>query len=292
MAKDEAAAALSAYQTANNAVNAALDSAGEAKIEVGSLLTFDQASLRYALGMGGDAATAARTATTFANPVYYLVKSTTYPRQFFATVDASSPGSSQTVSVLLHFTQDHAAASWLVDTTVNLLAGRQWPAFAVGSDGLLDYSATKLDKVALSTLDLISGDKNMLADGNAGQPGSPFANDDVTAAEQKWITSQTASVAPAKTAVTLGTATNPLPTYLPLKDGGELVLFGTRISMAVSQPGHTFALDKGFTAIAGTDHFDSAFTMDAVYMTAAVDPPDKTAKIQKIAVNGGLMAVH
>ena len=154
-------AALSAYQSANNSTNAALDTAAEAKIESGSLLALDQASLLYTQGVGGDAAAKVKVPISFTKPQFYPVRSTYYPRWFFVTVDAVQTGEPDAPS-LLHFTQDHAGAPWLVDTTVALTAGKQWPAFAVDSDGALDYAATKLDQLPLSTTDLVAADRKTL----------------------------------------------------------------------------------------------------------------------------------
>ena len=89
------------------------------------------------------------------------------------------------------------------------------------------------------------------------------------------------------------TAPTPLPTYLPLKDGGELVLYGTRLSLRISQSGRTFTFgDQGWAKVAGTDTFSDGFTADSLWMAAAIDPADKAAKIQKIGDMGGLVAVH
>ena len=288
----EAASVLKTYQGQNNAANAALDTAAMAKIESGSLLSLDQATLIYDQGVGGDRAKQAETPMTFTNPVFYPVGSTTYPRAFFVTTDGVQSGS-PTISFLMHFTQDHAGAPWLADTLVNLGSGQQWPAFAVGPNGVLDYNATKQTQLPLNTTDLAAADRTMLADGDAGQPASPFLNDDVTAAEQRWIQGENDDVSPATVALTVTTALSPLPTYVPLEDGGELVLYGTRLSLRVSQSGRTFTFgDQGWAKVAGTDGIDGGFTVDSVWMAAAIDPPDKSAKIQKIAHNGGLVAVH
>jgi hypothetical protein len=226
------------------------------------------------------------------NPTFYIPRAIGYPRGFFAVVEAVTSGSPNT-SVLMEFTQDHVGGPWLLDTDVMLLPGQQWPAFAVGSDGLLDYTATQQNKLPLDTVDLTAADKSMLADGNAGQPSSPFSNDDVTTAEQRWIQGETSDVSPASAALTVSTELNPAPTYLPLKNGGELALYATRTSLRVSQPGRTFTFsDQGWAKVAGTDTFNGGFTADAVWMAAAIDPPDKAAKIQKIAYNGGLVSVH
>jgi hypothetical protein len=288
----EAAAALTAYQKANNAVNAALDVAGEAKIESGSLLALDDASLLYAQGVGGEKADAAKVAISFTKPAFYIPRTATYPRTFFAVVDAVQSGAPD-VQTLLHFAQDHAGAPWLVDTTLSLTAGKQWPAVAVGPDGLLDYSATHLDKLPLQTTDLVAADRTTLTNDNAGTSGSAFASDDVTAAEQKWIKDLSANESPASVSMTVSTSLNPLPTYLPLKDGGELAVYGTKISLHASQPGRTFTFgDQGWAKVAGTDSISGAFTTDSVWMAAAIDPPDKAGKIQKIAFNGGLVSVE
>ncbi|MEY9930281.1 hypothetical protein ABH926_004926 [Catenulispora sp. GP43] len=290
--QDQAAAALKAYQTQNDAANAALDTAQMAKIESGSLLALDQASLLYAQGVGGDRAKQAKVPMALNNPVFLIPRSPSYPRGFFVTADAVQSGSPNS-SFLMHFTQDHAGAPWLADSIVILTPGQQWPAFAVGADGLLDYSATQQDKLPLNTMDLAAADRTMLADDNAGQPGSPFLNDDPTTAEQKWIQGETNDVSPATAALTVSTEPDLAPTYLPLKDGGELALYGTRLSLRISQSGRTFTFgDQGWAKVAGTDTFNGGFTADAVWMVAAIDPPDKAAKIQKIASNGGLVSVR
>ena len=41
-----------------------------------------------------------------------------------------------------------------------------------------------------------------------------------------------------------------------------------------------------------SDLVTGGFTADAVWMVAAIDPPDKGAKVQKIAYNGGLVSVQ
>jgi hypothetical protein len=288
----EAAAALAAYQKANNTVNAALDLAGEARIESGSLLSLDDASLLYAQGIGGQKADAAKVVITFTKPVFYIGRTATYPRAFFAAVDAVQSGAPD-AQTLIHFTQDHAGAPWMVDTTLSLTSGKQWPAVAVGPDGLLDYSATHLDKLPLQTTDLVAADRTTLTDDSAGTSGSAFASDDVTAAEQKWIKDLSDNESPASVSMTVATALNPMPTYLPLKDGGELAVYGTKISLHASQPGRTFTFsDQGWAKVAGTDAIADAFTTDSVWMVAAIDPADKAGKIQKIAVNGGLVSVE
>lgn len=288
----EALATLKAYQGQNNAANAHQDTAALAKIESGSLLALDQASALYDQGAGGDRAKKDEAPMALDNPAFYMRRATGYPRGFFAVAEAVAAGSPNT-SVLMEFTQDHAGAPWLLDTDVMLLPGHQWPAFAVGADGVLDDSATRQDKLPLDTVDLTAADKSMLADGNAGQPSSPFSNDDVTTAEQRWIQAESDAVAPASVALTVSTELDPAPTYLPLKNGGALALYGTRTSLRISQSGRTFTFgDPGWTKIAGTDTFDGGFTAEAVWMAAAIDPPDKSAKIQKIAYNGGLVSVH
>lgn len=289
--KSEAASALTAYQGANNTVNAALDLAGEAKIEAGSLLTLDQGSLRYAQGYGGDLAAEAKVPQSFTDPVFYPVRTATYPRGFFVTVKTVQSGESD-AATLLHFTQDHTGAPWLVDTNAILTAGKQWPAFAVASDGTLDYGATRLDKLRLSTTDLVAADRLMLSNGDAGQSGSPFAKDDVTTAQRKWMQDGVTSTSPANVSMTVSTALDPMPTYLPLKDGGELAVYGTRISLHVTQPGRTFTLgDPGWAKVAGTSTVVGAFTIDSLWMVAAIVPPDKAGTIQKIAYNGGLVSL-
>ncbi|MBS2552048.1 hypothetical protein KGQ19_34810 [Catenulispora sp. NL8] len=288
----DAAAALKAYQSANNAANAGLDTAAMAKIESGSQLALDQATLVYDQGIGGDRAKQAKVPTTYTNTVFYRVPATTYPRGFFVTTDAVASGVSNS-SYLLHFTQDQAGAPWLVDITVALGSGRQWPAFAAGPDGLLDYHGTQQNNLLLAPADLAAADRTMLADDNAGQPGSPFLSDDPTTAEQRWIQGMTEDVSPATAALTVTTAPTPPPTYLPLQDGGELVLYGTRLSMRISQSGRTFTFgDQGWAKVAGTDSFSDGYTADSLWTVAAIDPPDKAAKVQKIAQYGGLVAVH
>lgn len=290
--QDEALAALKTYQSENDAANAHLDTALMAKAESGTLLALDQATMLYDQGVGGDRAKKDETPLALTNPVFYIPRAIGYPRGFFAVVEAVSSGSPNS-SVLMEFAQDHAGAHWLLDTDVALLSGKQWPAFAVGSDGLLDYTATRQDELPLDTVDLTTADKSMLADDNAGQPSSPFSNDDVTTAEQRWIQGETSDVSPASAALTVTTELNPAPTYLPLKDGGELALYGTRTSLRISQPGRTFTFsDQGWAKVAGTDTFDGGFTAESVWLAAAIDPPDKSAKIQKIAYNGGLVSVH
>lgn len=290
--QDEAAAALTAYQTSNNLVNAGLDIQGEAKIESGSLLTLDQGSLLYTQGIGGSKAEAVKVPQTFKSPTFYIPRSATYPRGFFATLTAVQQGAPDSPT-LLHFTQDHAGAPWFVDTTVVLTAGKQWPAFAVGPDGLLDYSATKLDELPLSTTDMVAADRKMLSNGDAGKPGSPFVSDDVSTTERKWIQDGVDGVSPASVALTVTTALNPLPTYLPLKDGGELAIYGTKLSLKVSQAGRTFTFgDQGWAKVAGSDTATGGFVEDSLWMVGAIDPPDKSGKIQKIAYNGGLVSVE
>ncbi|MBS2546731.1 hypothetical protein KGQ19_07610 [Catenulispora sp. NL8] len=288
----EAAAALGAYQSANNTVNAALDIPGEAKIESGSLLTLDQGSLLYYQGIGGAKAAQSKAPVTFADPVFYIARSIAYPRGFYVTANAVQPGLPDAGS-LLHFTQEQAGAPWLVDTTLGLTAGRQWPAFAVGADGLLDYTATQLTRLPLDTTDLAVADRTLLTGDDAGTPGSPFVSDDVTTAERKWIQDDTSGVSPATVTLTVSTATDPLPTYLPLKDGGELAIYGTRLSLRATQAGRTFTFaDQGWAKVAGAQTAEGGFTTDSVWMVAAVDPPEKSGKIQKIAYNGGLVSVE
>ncbi|WP_194893103.1 hypothetical protein [Catenulispora pinisilvae] len=288
----DAAAALKAYQSTNNAADAGLDTAAMAKIESGSQLALDQTTLVYDQGIGGDRAKQAKMPSTYTNPVFYRVPATTYPRGFFVTTDAVTSGVANS-SFLMHFTQDQAGAPWLLDTTVTLGSGQQWPAFAVGPDGLLDYNATQQNNLLLAPADLAAADRTMLADDNAGQPGSPFLSDDPTTAELRWIQGMTENVAPASAALTVTTAPTPPPIYLPLKDGGELVLYGTRLSLRISQSGRTFTFgDEGWAKVAGSDSISDEYTADALWMVAAIDPPDKAAKVQKIAQYGGLVAVH
>ena len=289
----EAAAALKTYQNENNVANAGLDTAAMAKAESGALLAVDQANMRYDQGAGGDRAKRDEAAITLNNPVFYPVRSTDYPRVFFTTVTASSPGQPDG-SVLMRFTQDKTGAPWLVDEDVMLSSGQQWPAFAVDSGGALDYTATRLDRLPLSTIDLAAADRDLMLHDNAGQAGSRFVSDDATAAEQKWIHDQSADSAGADVATTVKTAMDPAPTYLPLKDGGELALFGTRISLRLTQAGHTFDFggDQGWVKLAGASSFQGAYTVESLWMAAAIDPPDKSAKIQKIAYNGGVVSVH
>ncbi|ACU75849.1 hypothetical protein Caci_7019 [Catenulispora acidiphila DSM 44928] len=174
-----------------------------------------------------------------------------------------------------------------------LLSGQQWPAFAVGSDGLLDYGATQQDELPLDTVGVAAADRGTLTDNDAGQPDSAFLNDDVTLAELKWIQNENDEVSPADVAMTISTELNPAPTYLPLKNGGELTLYGTRFSLRVSQSGRTFSVDdQGWAKIAGATSFQGGFTIEAVWMVAAIDPPDKTGKIEKIASNGGPVSMH
>jgi hypothetical protein len=290
--KDEGAAALKAYQDSYNAADAALNTAALAKAESGSLLVTDQAGILDAIGVGGDKEKQTKQPIALTNPAFFFVASTSYPRGFFVTADVVQPGAANS-SWLMHFNQDHAGGPWLADRGFILSSGQQWPAFAVGPDGLLDSAATRQDKLALSTTDLAAADRTMLADGNAGQAGSPFVNDDVTTTELRWIQAESDDVSPAGAALTVTTDLSPLPTSIPLEDGGELVLFATRISLRVSQSGRTFTFgDPGWIKIAGTDHFDGGFTVDMVYLTAAIDPPDKAAKIQKIAQSGGMASVH
>jgi len=291
VSKDEAAAALKTYQGQNNTANAALDNVAMAKIEGGSLSAVDQASLLYAQGAGGDKAAQAKTPLAFNDPVLYPVRTTLYPREFFVTANGVQAGLPNNAD-LLHFTQDHPGAPWVVDFLVALAPGQQWPAFAVAPDGALDYLSTRLDKVALSTTDLVAADRATISDDNAGQPGSSFLNDDATTAEQRWIHGENDDVAPAEVSMTVSSELKPAPTYVPLKNGGELVLYATRISLRVSQSGRSFTLDPGWAKVAGNATFSGGFTADSVWMTAAVDPPDKGAKIQKIAYNGGLVAVR
>ncbi len=288
----EAVAALEAYQSANNAVNAALDIPGEAKIESGSLLTLDQGSLLYYQGIGGAKAAQSKVPVSFADPVFYIARSVAYPRGFYVTVDTVQPGAPGS-GTLLHFAQEQAGAPWLVDTTLSLTAGRQWPAFAVGADGLLDYTATQLTRLPLNTTDLAVADRTLLTADNAGTPGSPFASDDVTTTERKWIQDDTSGVSPATVTLTVSTTTDPLPTYLPLKDGGELAIYGTRVSLRATQAGRTFTFaDQGWAKVAGAQTAEGGFTTDSVWMVAAIDPPEKSGKIQKIAYNGGLVSVE
>jgi hypothetical protein len=292
VSQDEAAAALKTYQTENNAANAGLDTAAMAKAESGSLLAVDQAGMLYDQGAGGDRAKQDETAIALNNPAFYPVRATDYPRVFFATVTGVASGSPNS-SVLMRFTQDKSGAPWLVDDDVMLTSGQQWPVFAVDSGGALDYTATHLDQLALSTVDLAAADRTLLADNNAGQSGSPFVSDDATTAEQKWIQNEDNDVSPASVAMTVTTALDPAPTYLPLQNGGELALYGTRVSLRVSQSGRTFTFgDQGWVKMAGTGSFEGGFTADALWMAAAIDPPDKSAKIQKIAYNGGVVSVH
>lgn len=288
----EAAAELKAYQGQNNAANAALDTAAIAKVEGGSLLALDQASLVYVQGVGGDQAKKAAVPMSLDDPQFLIPPAPSYPRGFFVTAQAVQSGSPNT-SFLMHFTQDHAGAPWQADSDVFLTPGQQWPSFAVGANGLLDYSATQLAKLPLQTTDLVAADRTMLADDNPGQPGSPFLTDDSTTAELRWIQNETDDVSPASVAMTVTTELNLAPTYLPLKDGGELVLYGTRVALRVTQSGRSFTFgDQGWAKLAGTDTVTGGFTADAVWMVAAIDPPDKGAKVQKIAYNGGLVSVQ
>ena len=290
--KDEAATALKAYQDAYNAAEAAMDTGKLTKSESGSLLATDQIGIIYALGTGGDKETQQKQPISLTNPVFYIPRATTYPRGFFATADVVQSGAAN-ASWLMHFNEAAAGGPWLVDTAAILSSGQQWPVFAVGPDGLLDYGAVQADKLALSTTDLVAADRTMLADDNAGQPGSPFLNDDVTAAEHRWVQAESDQVAPASVAMTVTTDFSPAPMDLPLKNGGELVLYGTRISLRISQSGSTFTFsDPGWIKIAGTDHRENGFTADSIYLAAAIDPPDKAAKVQKIAQSGGLVSVR
>jgi hypothetical protein len=292
VSKDDAAAALKAYQTAYNAAEAAADTGRLTKAESGSLLATDQVGIIYAAGLGGDKETQQKQPINLTNPAFYIPAASTYPRGFFATADVVQSGVANT-SWLMHLTQAVAGGPWVADTAVILSSGQQWPAFAVGADGLLDYSAIRQDKLALGTVDLAAADRTMLADGNAGQPGSPFLNDEVTTAEQRWVQAESDGVAPATVAETVTTDLSPVPIAVPLKDGGELVMYGTRISLRVSESGHTFNFaDQGFAKVAGADHFDDGFTADSIYLVAAVDPADKAAKIQKIGQSGGLVALR
>ncbi|GAA1964074.1 hypothetical protein [Catenulispora subtropica] len=292
MSKDEAAKVLTDYEKANNAANASVDTAAIAKIESGSLLANDQASYLYALGAGGDKLKQAKQPISLTNPAFYISRSTAYPRGFFVTAQSVQTGASN-AGWLIHFAQAAAGAPWMADSLVFLASGKQWPEFAVGADGLLDDEAVQRDKLALAPLDLVSADRTMLADNNAGQPASPFLNDDVTAAEQRWIQGESDAVSPATVALTVTTELAPSPLTMPLKNGGELVLWGSRLSLRISQSGRTFAFtDPGWSKVAGHDSFSGGFTADAVFLAAAVDPADKGAKIEKIAENGGLVAVR
>lgn len=287
--RGEAAAALKAYEDANNAVNAALDIPGEARIESGELLAVDQCALLYAQGIGGAKADALKAPQTLADPVFYIVRAATYPRTFFATVTAKQSGVPD-AATLMHFTQDHAGAPWLVDATLQLIKDKQWPAFAVGSDGVLDYSATQLNDLPLSTTDLFVADRNMLT---GGKTVSPFASDAATSDELAWIKNGTDNVTPAKVDVTVSTTRDPLPTYIPLKDGGELAIYGTKISVRATQAGRTFTFgDQGWAKVAGTGSVVGGFTTDSVWIVGAIDPPEKSGKIEKIAYNGGLVSVE
>jgi len=70
-------------------------------------------------------------------------------------------------------------------------------------------------------------------------------------------------------------------------------LYGTRVALRVTQSGRSFTFgDQGWAKLAGTDTVTGGFTADAVWMVAAIDPPDKGAKVQKIAYNGGLVSVQ
>ncbi|NUP54050.1 MAG: hypothetical protein HOW97_43060 [Catenulispora sp.] len=290
--KDEAAKVLKDYEAANNAANASADTAAIAKLESGALLANDQASYLYALGAGGDRLKQIKQPFSLTNPTFYISRSTAYPRGFFATVQSVQSGTANT-SWLLHFVQGATGAPWLADSQVVLTSGKQWPEFAVGADGLLDDNAVQRDKLAMNPLDLVSADRTMLADDNAGQPASPFLNDEVTASEQRWIHSEGDSVAPATVALTVTTDLEPTPLTLPLKSGGELVVWGSRLSLRISQPGHTFPFtDQGWAKLAGRDSFSDGFTVDAVFSAAAVDPADKAAKIEKLAQSGGVVALR
>ncbi|WP_370380219.1 hypothetical protein [Catenulispora sp. GAS73] len=292
VSQDDAAAALKAYQAENNAANAALDTTAIAKAESGSLLALDQCNMVYDQGAGGTRAKQDEAAIALNNAAFYPVRATDYPRAFFATATGVQSGQPNS-SVLIHFIQDKSGAPWLVDFDVALTSGQQWPAFAVDSSGALDYTATHLDQLALSTVDLAAADRTVLADNNAGQPGSPFLSDDATNAEQKWITNEGSSEAGATSSLTVTTDLNPAPTYIPLKDGGELALYGTRTAVRTAESGHTFTFgDRGWAKVAGADSVVGGFTAEAVWMNAAIDPADRAAKIQKIAYGGGLVSVH
>jgi len=292
VSQDDAAAVLKTYQTENNTANASLDTTAIAKAETGSMLDLDQCNMVYDQGAGGSRAKQDEAAISLTNPTFYPVRAADYPRAFFAIATGVQSGEANT-SVLIHFTQDTSGAPWLVDFDVTLLSGQQWPAFAVDSGGVLDDTATHLDQLPLSTVDLAAADRTVLADNNAGQPGSPFLSDDATNAEQKWITNEGSSEPGATSSLTVTTDLKPPPTYIPLKNGGELALYGTRTAVRTAESGHTFTFsDQGWAKVAGADSMAGGFTAEAVWMAAAIDPPDKSAKIQKIAYNGGLVSVH
>lgn len=290
--KDEAAAALKAYQNAYNAAEAASDTGGLAKAESGSLLATDQVGIIYALGLGGDKEKQQKQPVALTDPLFFIPRASVYPRGFFATADVVQSGAAN-ASWLMHLVQAVPGGPWVSDIAAILSSGRQWPAFAVGPDGLLDDSVVQRDKLALSATDLVAADRTMLADDNAGQPGSPFLDDDVTAAEQRWVQAESDNVAGASVKETVTTDLNPAPIVVPLKDGGELVMYGTRISLRISESGQTFDFaDQGWSKVAGTDHFDDGFTADSLYLAAAIDPPDKAAKIQKIGQSGGVVLLR
>ena len=292
VAKDEAAKVLKDYESANNAANAAADTAAIAKIETGSLLAVDQVTYLYMLGNGGDKLAQLKKPTALTNPTFYIPHTNAYPRGFFVTVQAVQSGVANT-DWLLHFVQGAAGAPWQADSLTMLASGKQWPEFAVGPDGLLDASAVQPDKLAMTPVDLVAADRTMLADNNPGQPASPFLNDEVTAAELQWVRQESDSVAPATVALTVTTDQTPSPLLLPLKNGGELVVWGSRLSLHISQAGQTFPFaDPGWAKVAGRENFHDAFTADAVYTFASVDPADNGAKIEKIAKNGGVVALR
>jgi hypothetical protein len=257
---------------------------------------------------------------SYGTPVFYLPERAGYPRFFAAsatqTVNGTGPGSQPATSIagtrvpadgiaLLVFEQASAGASWLLASTSSLAAGEALPKLATDSAGYIPVVTPAAAALLAQPADVGPLQAAVVDDGPASAAARAVAAGPLTTGLYRGAVSHSGGLtAPPGDVYQWELDGSSYPEFaLRTAAGGALVCYAMTLNTTVAVPGYINLADPvrsgapiripaGLLPLlpAGQAAPLVQLSSSQLLSFAAVDPPPGRAKVQVIAIGGGLVS--